>query len=394
VLLSFNSRLLTNPDLIYSNAVFASTSIQCNSFSTETFIPTFLPSSSSLQQSLSSIPRKNENSLTNSPSSSSNSQLLQVDSKIRTEKNLKTPNELIQTFQLVLLKVFVSMREKEMNWNDIVAVNNVFLFHEFYSVLSPVFQNVVLEEVNKYRTDPNYEWPIMTINPYRIYLSEPDRNISREESDVDKEEENNLNSQEEKIEEESESSSTAPKKVFYDKRPPENKLGPKLSFPEEVLELYKQWTEKHSSETAPPTSSLLHLTFAKLLKEGFLSKLPKEGHNFTLDNEYSGLTFHLFPVDIAIKYKGNVVAFLEIDGMWHQSHSFSSSQQLRNADQFKQFLYQTRHPSIPFYRVNKDKFVEAAAVRDELLVKIVKHVIFSIHKEKLLKTANSNQKKS
>jgi hypothetical protein len=386
-----------NPDLIYSNAVFASTSIPFNSSSSaEKFTPTFLSSSSFLPQPLSSIPRNNENSLTDSvSSSSSNSPQRQVDSTVRAEKNLKQPNELIQTFQLVLLKVFVSMREKEMNWNDIVAVNNVFLFHEFYSVLSPVFQNVVLQEVNKFRTDPNYEWPIMTINPSRNYLSEPDRNlnVSREESDGDKDEDNNLNSDEEIINEESESSVIAPKRVFYGKRPPENKLGPKLSFPEEVLELYKQWKEKHSSDPAPPTSSLTHLTFAKLLKEGFLSKLPKEGHNFTLDNEYAGLTFHLFPVDMAIKYKGKVVAFLEIDGLWHQSHSFSSSSQLRSADQFKQFLYQTRHPSIPFYRVNQDKFVEAAAVRDELLVKIVKHVIFSIHKEKLLKTANSNQKK-
>lgn len=71
---------------------------------------------------------------------------------------------------------------------------------------------------------------------------------------------------------------------------------------------------------------------------------------FTTQNEFNGLK-GIFPIDAAIYVGDDLLAFIEVDGEYH----YKGQQELRRKDRLKEFLYKTRFPSVPLYRVRHDQ---------------------------------------
>ena len=70
---------------------------------------------------------------------------------------------------------------------------------------------------------------------------------------------------------------------------------------------------------------------------------------FSLQNEFNGLR-SVFPIDAAVYVDDNLLAFIEIDGDFH----YKFQQELRRKDRLKEFLYKSKFPSVPLYRVRYD----------------------------------------
>lgn len=74
-----------------------------------------------------------------------------------------------------------------------------------------------------------------------------------------------------------------------------------------------------------------------------------DGDVFSIQNEFNGLR-GLFPVDAAVYYHDELLAFIEVDGEFHYKGS-----ELRRKDRMKEFLYKHHYPGIQFYRVRSDQ---------------------------------------
>jgi len=60
----------------------------------------------------------------------------------------------------------------------------------------------------------------------------------------------------------------------------------------------------------------------------------------------------VFPIDAAVYYQNNLVAFVEIDGEFHYKQL---GQVLRRKDRMKEFLYKRHYPTIPLFRIRSDQ---------------------------------------
>lgn len=76
-----------------------------------------------------------------------------------------------------------------------------------------------------------------------------------------------------------------------------------------------------------------------------------ETGRFSLFNEYSGLR-GVFPIDAAVYDRGELLAFIEIDG---ESHYKQVNQMLRRKDRLKEYLYEVNYPSIKLFRIRSDQ---------------------------------------
>jgi hypothetical protein len=72
---------------------------------------------------------------------------------------------------------------------------------------------------------------------------------------------------------------------------------------------------------------------------------------FSIQHEFNGLG-GIFPVDSAIYFRDELLAFIEVDGEFHYK---LAGQQLRRKDQLKEFLYRCRFPDTPLYRIRSDQ---------------------------------------
>lgn len=98
--------------------------------------------------------------------------------------------------------------------------------------------------------------------------------------------------------------------------------------------------------------SYTHSCISHSLEEAFALEEPRDVFaHVEVFNEYLGVD-GVFPMDIAILFHGNVVAFIEIDGAFHYSRGdVSNSRILHRVDQLKEYLYRSRYPQVPIYRV-------------------------------------------
>lgn len=103
-----------------------------------------------------------------------------------------------------------------------------------------------------------------------------------------------------------------------------------------------------------------------------LSKLNFHSKDFSVFNEFLG-TGGVFPIDSAIYYQDELVAFVEIDGEFHYKQL---SQQLRRKDRLKEFLYRFHFPHVPLYRMRSDQIlaVGTAKAGEALAHWIIKYV--------------------
>jgi hypothetical protein len=74
-------------------------------------------------------------------------------------------------------------------------------------------------------------------------------------------------------------------------------------------------------------------------------------YGFDVTNEFNGLD-GVFPVDAAVYFKDELIAFIEIDGEFHYRQL---GQVLRRKDRMKEFLYRHEYPNIPLFRIRDDQ---------------------------------------
>jgi len=72
---------------------------------------------------------------------------------------------------------------------------------------------------------------------------------------------------------------------------------------------------------------------------------------FEIFNEFSGLQ-GIMPIDAAVYYNGDLLAFVEIDGDFHYHET---TQMLRRKDKMKEMLYGVHYPNIPLFRIKSDQ---------------------------------------
>ena len=73
--------------------------------------------------------------------------------------------------------------------------------------------------------------------------------------------------------------------------------------------------------------------------------------DYTIQHEFNGLN-GVFPIDSAVYYKDELLAFIEIDG---ETHYKANGVELRRKDLLKKYLYQYHYPSTPLFRVRSDQ---------------------------------------
>jgi hypothetical protein len=93
--------------------------------------------------------------------------------------------------------------------------------------------------------------------------------------------------------------------------------------------------------------SRLHAMTYYALQDALIEISPK----FDLFNEFSGLRA-VFPIDIAVFYGSELYAFVEVDGEFHYKMEGSV---LQRKDYLKSFIYSSRYPGIPLYRIRGDQ---------------------------------------
>ena len=84
-------------------------------------------------------------------------------------------------------------------------------------------------------------------------------------------------------------------------------------------------------------------------------------------NEFNGLN-GVFPVDVAIYYREQLVAFVEVDGEFHYKFDIEAQDQavpkwmrennptlLRRKNTLKEFCYRKTYPHLPLYRIRSDQ---------------------------------------
>ena len=76
--------------------------------------------------------------------------------------------------------------------------------------------------------------------------------------------------------------------------------------------------------------------------------MPSQISSIRIENEYSGLSGGLYPVDAAIWLGDQLVAFIEVDGRFH--YRISANEKLRRRDELKEWLYLKHYPTIPMLR--------------------------------------------
>ena len=72
---------------------------------------------------------------------------------------------------------------------------------------------------------------------------------------------------------------------------------------------------------------------------------------FFFCHEFNGLPSSVFPLDTAIWYQNELLAFIEIDGEFHYQGT-----KLRRKDQLKEYLYHCIYPNMKFIRIRADQF--------------------------------------
>lgn len=114
--------------------------------------------------------------------------------------------------------------------------------------------------------------------------------------------------------------------------------------------------EKTSSFQAKSTSSskfhsdTIRETLSYLNNEAIASQdMPL---SYEIVNEFCGLDRGIFPIDSAVYYKNDLIAFIEIDGEFHYKQM---GQQLRRKDLLKEFLYKQAFKNIPLFRIRADQ---------------------------------------
>lgn len=111
------------------------------------------------------------------------------------------------------------------------------------------------------------------------------------------------------------------------------------------------------------SSSSFHREVARWLS----NQLPMD---FTIENEVYGLQTRVLPLDIALKYKGEFVAFIEVDGPSHYSKIEDDRLLLKKSGQLKSFLYQFNFPNVLFERISVSDWRENQSFRSELLERL------------------------
>ena len=96
-------------------------------------------------------------------------------------------------------------------------------------------------------------------------------------------------------------------------------------------------------------SSHLNLSSQPLISHTFSSHTPT--HPLSSPLLITGL-HGVFPIDAAVYYQNNLVAFVEIDGEFHYKQL---GQVLRRKDRMKEFLYKRHYPNIPLFRIRSDQ---------------------------------------
>lgn len=124
--------------------------------------------------------------------------------------------------------------------------------------------------------------------------------------------------------------------------------------------------------------SYTHSCISHSLEEAFAHEEPRDVFaHVEVFNEYLGVD-GVFPMDIAILFHGDVVAFIEIDGAFHYSRGdVSNSRILHRVDQLKEYLYRSRYPQVPIYRVAASQGdVKQATLRlKTLIAEEVQHAV-------------------
>lgn len=93
--------------------------------------------------------------------------------------------------------------------------------------------------------------------------------------------------------------------------------------------------------------SRLHSNIVRAMSDNLATKTKE----FEIVNEFNGLN-GVFPVDVALYAKDQLISLIEIDGeMFH----YDSRENLNRKDQLKQFCYKVKYPDIPFIRIRSDK---------------------------------------
>lgn len=116
----------------------------------------------------------------------------------------------------------------------------------------------------------------------------------------------------------------------------------------ETLPLGKERIESilgHIPQISGPTALIPSGLHAKVME----STMKHLDSRFSLQNEFIGMK-SVFPIDAAIYFDDNLLAFIEIDGDYH----YKFQQELRRKDRLKEFLYKSKFPKIPLYRVRHD----------------------------------------
>ncbi len=69
--------------------------------------------------------------------------------------------------------------------------------------------------------------------------------------------------------------------------------------------------------------------------------------NYSVVNEFSGLQSDVFPMDCAVYLHDKIVAFVEIDGIFHGT----AGGQARRCDLLKEYLYSKNYPGVTLSRL-------------------------------------------
>ena len=91
-------------------------------------------------------------------------------------------------------------------------------------------------------------------------------------------------------------------------------------------------------------TSSLHLSVATQLQ----LSLKAKSKSYRVENEFSGLTTGVFPVDSVVYFDDKIVAFVEFDGKQHYT---ADGRELMRVDKLKEHLYSVAYPDVPVIRV-------------------------------------------
>jgi hypothetical protein len=130
-------------------------------------------------------------------------------------------------------------------------------------------------------------------------------------------------------------------------------------------------------------TSQTHLLFEKEMLYNFTTFFPKEGKHFTIENEFCGLQYPIFPVDIAVRYKGQLIAFIEVHGSGHQKDNrfihVNPITAVSRSDLLKRKLYSYHYPDILYLTADHISFAKdpdrAKIISKDMAKKIVTFLI-------------------